>query len=302
MGLVHLFFFGLIVGSVVGDHLGPDNSKRSDEVDEKELYSARLQESFKAYGHCIIFNSMTTTVNNSDIAKQCVEVSTIQALLPALYIEVGLRQSTCIENLYEKLMETKEWDEIQTIFGRYLEKKASEREFCAFLDIFLAPFLCLVRHECPGEKEDRFSDGIIASYYSIQQFLNNGMDTHFRCKKTDIKINPALYQFGTKYNENVKYLTKGLQCQKYEPKKSTSKSTTSTSTTTTTELPTTTDWFWGKTDGDDDESDFGKWFGSSEDVSTAEEKEPSTTTKKPSKSEPVRVRLNRHERGRSDHH
>jgi len=286
----------IIVGSVEALRRGNHRSGSSNEIDNNDYYPERLQAAYKAYGHCVIFTSMTKTVNNSEIARRCVEFSTIQSLLPALYVELSVKPLSCIEKIYESFLDTPEWDRLQALTSRFVERKATEFSFCQFLDVFLAPLICKARRQCPSEEERHFTDGILATYYSIQQFLNNGMETEFHCKKTDIKINPVLYEFGTKFDAETKYLSKGLECKKPEPTTTTTKTTT---TTTTTKLPITTKGSIEDSDQSDDERSFGKFITSLEaDMSAAEEKEeePPTTTEKPAQSGPVRVRLARERR------
>lgn len=111
----------------------------------------------------------------------------------------------------------------------------------------------------------------------------------FRCNKTDVEINPALYKFGTKFNQDMKYLVKELNCTAYEPKFVPS-STATLPTTTKSNVEKVT-WTWNTESVDDDEDEFESFSNESEESNG----KMSTTT---AESKTVRVQLNRGSRSR----
>ena len=166
----------------------------------------------------------------------------------------------------------------------------------SFVDKELVPLVCAVQERCPSDADKQITEAVMAVLISSQQFLNRGVDTQFtlviierqnnpfRCKSANLTINPKLYQFGTKFNPNMKYLDSPIDCSAFQPK-----------IQSTTAAPTTTTAFsWSEELAEDDSfaNDFSSSSGheSEEIVETTEAPVQTLPTKRPS-NEGVRVHL-----------
>ncbi|KAI6184723.1 hypothetical protein M3Y97_00626800 [Aphelenchoides bicaudatus] len=189
------------------------NFPSSSEEEENSL-AKRLPLSLQALGQCVIYDSFIQTNATQNYAKNCIEDSVLQAFLPALYIGTAVQPTECMEDFMDNIDPRYRARHISDL-SNALTQKMTKNQFCNFIEKTLLPATCASREKCTSNKDRRAIDGSIAVFQSVQEFLNDGMDTDFNCKKGKIRINPELYKYGIKYDENIEFLDRPINCSHF---------------------------------------------------------------------------------------